>query len=116
MKLEASVFFSLGRVLMNCSESVSLSVFLRRFKSNFGITPLVCAVTWNQFHEVPTGAQPVHFLWSLLLLKTYGTESHLRSILNVDEKTLRKWVKIFVRLIADLKVVSLSFIFLLNYV
>ena len=62
---------------------------------------------WNRLiGKLPPGSRPVHLLWSLLFLKRYDTEHVNRSLTQADEKTWRKWVWIFVELLANLDVVS----------
>ncbi|KAL3791578.1 hypothetical protein ACHAW5_000881 [Stephanodiscus triporus] len=59
--------------------------FNRRWKSSFGAPPEVCCV------------DPKHILWALLFLTVYNTEHNSAQRLgNVDEKTYRKWSKLFV--------------------
>jgi hypothetical protein len=67
---------------------------LRRFKSVFCATPTRCQIAWKLLAKnglLPTGAMPKHLLWSLMMLKTYATESVLCGIAGTDEKTFRKW-------------------------
>ena len=45
---------------------------------------------------------PMHLLWTLLFLKTYGKESIMSTIVEADEKTVRKWVWHIAELIADM--------------
>lgn len=44
----------------------------------------------------------MHLLWTLLFLKTYGKESIMSTIVEADEKTVRKWVWHIAELIADM--------------
>lgn len=79
---------------------------LRRFKSFFGITPLVCSIVWDEVkNEAPYGAEPKHLLWCMSFLKEYSGEHYRRSIFDADEKTIRKWTWIFVKLLSNLNVV-----------
>lgn len=101
------------------SKMSSQKTALRRFKSFFGVTPKVCSISWNEIkNQAPPAAQPKHLLWCLSFLKEYSTEHHRRSIFEADEKTIRFWTWTFVKLLANLNVVSfikiLSFTFTLH--
>jgi hypothetical protein len=81
----------------------------RRFTAMFGIMPVVCVDIWCRLgNDTETldknGANPVHLLWALMLLKLYATEVVLAvTIAGCDEKTFRKWSWHFVRGLADLE-------------
>lgn len=55
---------------------------------------------------MPQTTRPIHLLWGLLFLKVYGSEKTHLTIARVDAKTFRKWSWYFVRLLADLDLVS----------
>jgi hypothetical protein len=94
--------------------SVMNSTFYPRWKSSFGAPPKVCFVLWNKinpYKTMPAGVNPKHILWALLFLTVYDTEHNCSSsqgLGNMDEKTHRKWSKLFVVAILYLecKVVS----------
>ena len=107
--------------------------FVRRWMASFGTTPVVCAILWRRIDpersfEEQSGKQthqyvkPVHLLWALLLLKVYGTESVMRSMVGtkeqpVTEKSFRKWTVLFVRAISFLESDVVSFrVFALSFV
>ena len=48
-------------------------------------------------------SKPKHLLWVLIFLKTYTTESSLTVAIEVDEKTLQKWILIIIYAISDLE-------------
>jgi len=98
--------------------------FATRWMALFGTTHVVCAIIWrkidpmNTFQEVADGkeygpkthscAKPIHLLWALMFLKVYGTERVSRTIVGSSttptrEKTMRKWVRLFVRAISFLE-------------
>ena len=58
---------------------------------------------------MPIKAEPKHLLWALLFCKVYGSESVHHNLTGADEKTLRKWIFIFLGLISELDVVMLLF-------
>jgi hypothetical protein len=100
--LIANDFSLIGAELMGRDSSHgSALTFDRRFRSTFGTSPDVCAVIWNMLDPYNTiaheGTSPQHLLWALMFMKMYAKESVRCSMAGgVDEKTLRKWVWIFV--------------------
>ena len=57
-----------------------------------------------------TKPNPIHLFWALNFLKNYETESVCASKFGgVDEKTLRKWVWIYIKGIASLASQVVSF-------
>ena len=89
------------------SKMLTKKLPLRRFKSFFGVTPTVCCIVWNKIKmRAPRNAQPKHLLWCLSFLKVYSSESYRRAIFKADEKTIRKWTWTFVKPLANMDVVS----------
>ncbi len=79
----------------------SPNVMLRRFREHFGCDPAVASYLWNRIKgknkEKLKQSRPEHLLWALLFMKLYLSESSLCSMCGCkDEKTFRKWSKIFV--------------------
>lgn len=108
-------FLKLGNVYTDTKSASSQYVALRRFKSFFGITPLICSLIWNKIEQaVPSGGAPKHLLWSLCFLKQYSVEHTRRAIFHADEKTIRKWTWIFVELLSELDVVKFIFLIRIN--
>ena len=104
----ADIFFRIGREIMNRPSMVrDKGDSHRRFRALFGVDPEVCAAAWDLVgfnFGFPKGCEKVHLMWTLLFLKTYKTENDLAAMLGgIDEKTLRKWVKIMVELLARLE-------------
>ena len=103
-----------GEIMGRDPEGWSPAVFLTRFLSFFGVDPAVVVEVWDLI-QVPfiddgdlSHAQPKHLMWALLFLRKYGDESEMARLAGgfggaVDEKTFRKWSKIFVHQIASLK-------------
>lgn len=78
-------------------------IALRRFRSVFGTSPLVCAKIWSQLMEFHDAyAVPKHLLFALVFLNVYKSE-HVHRILcgGVDEKTFRKYSWKYIYLIAE---------------
>lgn len=105
----SNMFYDFGNTLtkhQSCSEKIGL----RRFKSFFGVSPSICAKTWNLIKsKLPSDCQPIHLLWTLLFLKCYNTESVNHSIAGCDEKTFRKRVNQILDHLMSIKVVSVYF-------
>lgn len=102
-------FLAIGMKIARRSRVVALATQEARFKSHFGTQPRICSDVWTRINpaaSMPTGAKPVHLLWALMFLKLYSSESVLCTLASageaVDEKTLRKWVWMFVPAIADI--------------
>ena len=75
----------------------------RNFRSFFGVSSKTCANAWARvFIRSPPSFTRSHFLWGLMLMKVYATETVLASLAGTTRKTFRKWSKIAVELIADL--------------
>jgi hypothetical protein len=82
----------------------SIDVGMRKFRQLFGASPTTCSYIWGKLensNSLPTNAHPIHLLYAMLFLKTYGTEELNSALATVTEKTFRKWYKIFVVLIAE---------------
>ena len=65
-----------------------------------------------------SSAKPIHLLWALMFLKIYSTERVSRTIVGSSrnptmEKTMRKWVRLFVRAISFLESEVVSYVALL---
>lgn len=106
MNVTSGTFIRLGNIYTESSLTGSPALALRRFKSFFGVTPTVCSIIWEQLKdELPVGSAPKHLLWSLSFLKQYTDEHNRHSVFGDDEKTMRKWVWIFVNLLSNMNVV-----------
>jgi hypothetical protein len=88
----------------------STTTLLRRFAAHFGITPRHCAYLWCFVEEAVKKKDAVadkkHLLWCLNLLKTADTEHCMAGRWRADEKTIRKWTRLFLEAISSLEVVS----------
>lgn len=85
----ANLFLDLGKEMMK-HESNSVKIGLRRFKTFFGISPKICAISWHLIkNDLPMGYQEVHLLWALFFLKNYNKESVNHSVTGCNEKTFR---------------------------
>ena len=90
---------------MQRSSSHISNTFRRRFKSYFGTNWFYCSLlwelSWKPGYNLPNIARPEHLLWALMHMKLYSTENVLASLANCDEKTFRKWSKIFREVLAN---------------
>lgn len=106
-------FLKLGNSYTRSSLTRSKPIALRRFKTFFGVSPTVCSIVWQELqNDLPQGAMPQHLLWCLSFLKQYKTEHCRRSIFRSDEKTIRKWTWVFVKLLADMNVVIIFYFYI----
>lgn len=83
--------------------------FLTKMRSCFGVSVHMMLFLWDKLERnklIPDKAEPKHLFWAMAFLKLYAAEPSLASMFRVDEKTLRKWVWLFVDSIAALEVVS----------
>jgi hypothetical protein len=81
---------------------------VRDWKALFGCSPLICDTIWGTLQKqilVPPRTEPVHLLWALLFLKTYGTETVCGSYVGKTAKTYRDHVWPVVEAVAALWVV-----------
>ena len=51
---------------------------------------------------------PIYLLLALHFLKNYCTECVMHNIFDLDKKTIRKWTRIYVKRISNIKVICLS--------
>jgi hypothetical protein len=118
MMLNQSDFWKLGHELTGHCTSSSDIVGNRKFRAFFGVSPLVCTKVWNMLrYRIPFGGKPKHLLWTLLFLKCNNIGENNVAIAKVDGKTFRKWVWVFVKMIANLNIVSfVSFNFTQIYI
>ena len=70
----------------------------RRFREAFGISAAAAFILWtylNVPNEGPANGLPVHLLWTLLFLKTYGLQNDLAGRCGVHKDTFRAWRDLF---------------------
>ena len=109
-EMDAAEFEELGRLTAKYKASRSEKVNARRFRSHFGVPSDVIACTWELVIESPflkrklgrREPQPKHFLWAMMLNKIYSTMPVLATRLQIDEKTLEKWAKLYLEAVAEL--------------
>ena len=103
-------FYLAGCFMTRHDTTSSRDVGLRRFREFFGTSPGICIIIWQSFVMAqvhPHASEPKHLLCALLLLNRYLTESVNHAITALDEKTFRKWARIYIVLMAtELHVVS----------
>jgi hypothetical protein len=82
----------------------------RRFRELFGASIGVVLHVWHAMEEgglLPNKSKPKHLLWTLYFLKVYPREAPGCSAVgggggDINPKTLRKWVWLFIERIAEL--------------
>ena len=101
-------FLLMGNAIASRLGKSSSSTAIVRFRSYFGISPLVCSMLWDLLRSfrqtLPRTVSANHLLWALCFLKTYQSYYVLSSLVGgVDEKTYKEWVWKFVVAISKLK-------------
>ena len=100
-------FLSMGGNYTGRKASETMNVKIRRFRNLFEVTPDVCSIIWNKiWDKKPVDFKPIHLLWGLAFLKQYTSDLERRSLFKADEKTMRNWIWIAVRLLSNLEVVG----------
>ena len=84
------------------------------FRALFGCSAGSALHLWNLIvHEdaLPSGGTLRHMIWTLFFVKVYPTDRTCKIMLGADDKTIRKWVYVFMQAISSLEgiVVSLRF-------
>ena len=95
-------------LLMLSVTKESLTERDRWFRGIFGTSPQIVSILWNMLDPNITmdylqDISPKHLLWTCMFMKSYCTETYLACFLGVTEKTLRKWVWIFIEAISFLE-------------
>ena len=86
-KMVPSVFVEEGSKIMRRARSLSTEVYLRRFKSLFGVTPIMYAILWKKTQLfVPNKSKPEYLLCGLLFLKVYASEHAHCALVGTSEK------------------------------
>ena len=81
--------------------------FYRRFKSSFGVSPLICSVLWHLVSSKKNNSLTwKHLLWTLFHLKVYNTENVMASMFHADEKTIKNRISSTLDAFNSLKLVS----------
>lgn len=100
-------FRKAGNGILRRAGDGSEKTFQRRWRTHFGVSPLICAHIWDNLLEpetLPQGFTKERFLWGLMLLKMYNKEAANCSLAGgVDEQTWRTWAWAVVYEIAHLE-------------
>ena len=73
----------------------------RDYKSKFGGSPEVTALTWNLFcDDAHQYGELHHLLWALMLLKIYAKEAVLAGMAHVCRTTYRFWTWLMIKAVA----------------
>lgn len=88
----------------------------RAFRALFGCSWVVAFKLWKlllSHRLLPNGGSLTHLLWTLMFLKVYPTEDVMKKLTGgTDQKTIRKWVFLFVENISMLEPFLVSRLFL----
>ena len=88
---------------------LSARTVVRRFGAHFGVSPTHCGLIWlfteDEAYKIDPMREKKHLLWCLSLLKLDETENVLHGRWKVDEKTLRKYIYVFLQVLSTLRVV-----------
>ena len=82
------------------------------FREMFGCSVLTSIIAWKllaRYDMLPCGGKIHHLLWTLFFMKTYSKSKVMASTAGTDEKTMRKWVWLFIPALASLHTVVVSF-------
>ena len=110
IKMTIALIWEVALNLMRINGQVSERTKMRSFRAHFGTSPTIAADLWVRLGILLSGARPLHLLCALFFLKNYNTEFVNQSFSGLDAKTFRKWVWIFVELLAfGLDLVILTF-------
>ena len=105
----SELFFQLGAELypiLNNGNSVNLKK--RRFITFFGASNEIIFNLWNLMCDnISDVRNPMYLMWTMMFIKQYNKESTYASICGCTEKTFRKWVWIYLKVISRLDLVSL---------
>ena len=81
----------------------------------FEIGPMVALTAWSMLDTLgllPLGGTLTHFLWTLCFLKVYPKQGPLCALCGgTDHKTIMKWVKLFISVIANLRLIWYQYAF-----
>ena len=96
----------MDHVLINLGFNITHSKFDRRFRSTFGVSYYLANIVAQKI--AGTTVIPVYLLLALHFLKNYNTENVMSVFFNLDEKTIRKWVRIYVQYICEINAINFS--------
>ena len=101
-----------------CKRDILQNVHARvnddHFWSLFGVSPEVCVPVYNFIRRRLSSSDeavnfcPMHLLWSLHVIKAYGTSRNMALCLRTDSKTLRKWSLFVINKIASMHMLVVS--------
>jgi hypothetical protein len=104
----AAQFELMGRRIASYQFSRSQKILRKRFVEHFGTDPFVVQLIWmliyNAIDLKPHQKNPDHLLWAFYFLKGYETEGRCASRCGCDEKTFRKWIWLYIGIVADFDV------------
>ena len=75
----------------------------------FGMSAYLCIHVWDEIDDaLSNGAMISHLLWALVFLKVQGMEAVVVVMVNMMQKTCKKWLRLAIEEIYSLTYVSVS--------
>ena len=110
MKFSPEAFKYLGLQIMGIDPARCRSLLQaeRKFRAMYGTSWFICADVWDMLDNVEhpvlemNRVKADHFMWALMVLKTYSTEDDLAGRVNITPKTFCMWCWRFIMAIGDL--------------
>lgn len=94
-----------NKMLGGFDQHLATTTISRRFSAFFGATIHITYVLWCLLAvevDGPVGGTIAHLLWTMMLMKMYGTVDTMSRVAGVDPGTFRRWTWLFMERIADL--------------
>ena len=116
-KISATTFFEQGKEIFRGRRKAtrhqkSLHTQLDMFRAFFGTWPAICSLLWEMIDPcamIHPKSLAKHLLWALFIMYNYTKESVSASFLGVDEDTLRKWARPWMKAISNLSIELIDF-------
>lgn len=94
-------------------EKVNLEAQRAYFKSLYGPSLAIMSMIWQELLHadlehvtVDKYTKPIHLLLYFRWLRSYKTEAELRTMFNIGEETLRKWIRIMAKNVSALRAIT----------
>ena len=106
------VFQNALRAILGLTRELAESTVLGLCRAHIGVSFEVCADVWKKIMQndtMPSGAQPKHLLWALMMLNMYATSKQRAVTARADPKTCDKWVWAMLEAIVSIKSMVVSY-------
>lgn len=99
-------FEALGLSICNRAHGYSRCANILHFSRFYVCYLVIFSLLWDSIVEVQSKeAHPKHSIWSLIFLRHYCADSMLSALVKADSKTIRKWVRVVIIYISEMKTV-----------